>query len=301
MPDANLPPTVPPSITRRFPPLPIDELVALIRSYPNCDVSSKKAIISRLVGVHPTLNLEWGPGWRFRRARKLRADERPDHVDGLIWRKDVSAALGRANPAGYQVLYVADRIDTALLETHITDDPAVISEFSVQQGRTVRIASIGELMQIQRTGRGFLSGDSSEALSSMLNACEPNEAKSLIITDAFLHECLTSHDDYDISSHVALCVFEKNQQVSVIAYSSRQHAGALCFVVRVDDFWKNWCLVAVRHIQAQHLACGMYRLREPTWVDGIFTDGRLRWSDQRLAENERAELRPPFTPEPISS
>ncbi|WP_275194568.1 RES family NAD+ phosphorylase [Bradyrhizobium sp. CSA207] len=222
--------------------------------------------------------------------------ERPDHVAGLIWRKDAPAALGRANPAGYQVLYLADRIDTALQETHIVDDAVVISEFSIQHHHSVRIAPIGEFMQIQRTGRGFLSGEYSGAVSSMLNACEPTEAKSLIITDAFLYECLTAHDDYEISSHVALCVFEKNPQVSTVAYTSRRHTGALCFAVKVDEFWRNWCLVAVRQAQAQHLACGMYRLGEVMGVDGILADGTLLWSDQGLAENERPELEPPFTP-----
>jgi hypothetical protein len=65
-------------------------------------------------------------------------------MNGLIWHKDVPATLGRANPAGYRVLYLADRIDTALKETHIADDPAVVSEFSIREHHNVRIAPIGE-------------------------------------------------------------------------------------------------------------------------------------------------------------
>ena len=150
---------MPPTITQQFPPLPLDELVALIRNFADRDIGEKKSTIARLVDVHPTFNVNWGPGWRFRRARKLSGSKRPDHVDGLIWHKDAPAKLGRANPAGYRVLYMADRVDTALKETHIADDPVVISEFSIREHHSVRIAPIGEFMQIQRTGHGFLSGD----------------------------------------------------------------------------------------------------------------------------------------------
>lgn len=113
---------MPRTITQQFPPLPLDELAALIRNFADRDIGEKKSTIARLVEAHPTFNVNWGPGWRFRRARNLSGSKRPDHVDGLIWHKDAPATLGRANPAGYRVLYLADRIDTALRETHIADD-----------------------------------------------------------------------------------------------------------------------------------------------------------------------------------
>jgi RES domain-containing protein len=238
-----------------------------------------------------------GPGWRFRRVRKVSKSERPGFVEGLIWRSDAPAALGRANPAGYQVLYLADRVDTALAETHVVDEAVVVSEFSIQHHRSVRIAPVGELMQIQRTGSGFLSGEHSEVVGSMLNVCGIEEGKSLVITDTFLHECLTSHDNYEISSHVAMCLFEKHPMLSVVAYTSRRQAGALCFAVKVEDFWQNWSLVAVRHARAQHLARGVFRLSEITGVTGIHRNGTLVWGDSELSENMLPELRPPFSPQ----
>jgi hypothetical protein len=102
----------------------------------------------------------------------------------------------------------------------------VVSEFSIREHRNVRIAPIGEFTQIQRTGHGFLSGDGSQLVSSMLNACDIEQSRSLIITDTFLHECLTGHDNYEISSHVAMCAFEKHPEISVVAYTKRIIADA---------------------------------------------------------------------------
>lgn len=68
---------------------------------------------------------------------------------------------------------------------------------------------VGELAQIQRTGRGFLAGDPSSVLSDMINACDRDEAKALLITDAFLLERLTNRgDDYELSSCVPKSIFD---------------------------------------------------------------------------------------------
>lgn len=128
------------SITQNSPPLPLASLVASINSFPNMDSAEKLAFLTRLVTAHVTLSLAWGPGWTFRRCRRLNSELPPGTVDDLIWRKDVAAALGRANPAGFDVLYVSDRQDTALCEARVTNDRVVISEFAIQQGHSVRVA-----------------------------------------------------------------------------------------------------------------------------------------------------------------
>ncbi|WP_312808424.1 RES domain-containing protein [Agrobacterium cavarae] len=161
---------MPLTITEAHPPLPLDDLTALISAFPAMTPVEKRAAIERLVAVHPTINMAWGPGWRYRRCRKLEPGDVPGTVDQLIWRKTAPAQLGRANPAGFQVLYLADRQDTALEEARVVDHPVVIADFVIQDGRQIRVAPIGELAQIQRTGRGFLSGGTSSVVSGMLNA-----------------------------------------------------------------------------------------------------------------------------------
>lgn len=288
---------MPPTITQAYPPLPLDELTAAIANLPSASTSKKTALISRLVEVHPILSLRWGPGWRYRRARLLGPTEIPATVDEIIWRTGTPAALGRANAAGFQVLYLADRADTAFCEVKANDSPALLAEFSILATQNVLLAPVGELAQIQRTGRGYLSGDCSSIISKMLNACTLDEAKSLLITDSFLLECLTNvDDDYELSSCVAMKIFDKLPSISAIAYPSRRRFGALNFAVRTEDFWAKWGVRAVRRGRAVHLAQGYYKFTDIRHVTGVMAGGFLKWGADVDVENSAVHLDPPWTP-----
>ena len=270
-----------PTITQKYPPIPLADLTQMISSFSAQPLPEKKAIVKRLVAVHPVCSVDWGPGWKYRRARVLQSQEVPATVDEVIWRKGAPAALGRANPAGFQVLYLADRVETALREVHADDDSIMLGEFVILPGRSVRIAPVGELASIQRTGRGYFSGEAVSMINDFLNACQREDALSLLITDSFLLDCLTNtDDDYELSSSVAMAIFEKQPAISVIAFPSRRQVGAVNLAVRVERFWDNWGLVSVKHARAVHLAQGYYRLSETRHVDGITVDGALRWREQ---------------------
>lgn len=287
----------PPTITRAHPPLPLGELTDLIKDFHGAATSRKQETIRRLVAAHPILNLKWGPEWRYRRARLLRDDEVPETVDEVIWRKGVPASLGRANPAGFQVLYLADRVETALSEVRAVDQSAMIAEFVILPGRQIHLAPIGELARIQRTGRGYLSGSASSGINDLLNACDLDEAKSLLITDAFLFECLTNpDDDYELSSSVVMAIYDKNPAISAVAYASRRQLGAINFAVRIERFWEDWGLISVRRGRATHLALGYYRFDDIRHADGIMKSGRLVWNDEPQVEQSVALLDPPWTP-----
>src|SRR5207248_3341605 len=126
--------------------------------------SKQQTLINRLVSVHPTLNLHWGPGWKFKRARRLKPDEWLQTVSDIIWRTEPSPQTGRANAAGVPMMYLADRRDTALREGRVDSSYAAIAEFEIRPKCSVYIAPVGELAQIARSGRGFLSGDVSATL-----------------------------------------------------------------------------------------------------------------------------------------
>ena len=286
------------TITERHPPLPLAETVDLIRRFGALRGGAQEAIIRRFVEVHPVLCYDWGGGWRYRRARTLQPGERPGNVSELIWRADVPARLGRANPAGFRVLYLADRRDTALSEVRVSDDHVAITEFTVRPGQSLRVAPVGELTQVQRTGRGFLAGDASSAINDMINACGPEAGRSMLITDAFLLECLTNRDDdYALSSKVASAIFEKLPDISAVAYPSRRHLGAMNFAVRVDRVWDSWGIISVRRGQAAHLAMGHYALSDVRHVTGIYTDGELQWDETPHNDADSAiQLDPPWWP-----
>ncbi len=285
------------TVTEEFPPVPLDELAASIRDFPLLEVRDKQALIRRLVNRHPILCLQWGSGWRYRRARKLRVAAPPRTVEDLIWRKDGRATLGRANPAGFSVLYLADRPNTSFCEIRAIDDEVLLAEFEILSSRSIRVAPIGELECIQKSGRGYLTGDSSSCVTELLNACNHNDAMALLVTDSFLRECLLNGDDnYEISSSVAISIFDKLPSVSAIAYPSMRAFGAINFAVRADRFWDSWGISAVRCGRAIHVGQGYYQLKNTRDVVGITTDGQLEWSADMGTENSLCLLRPLWTP-----
>ncbi|GAB4062400.1 RES domain-containing protein [Uliginosibacterium sediminicola] len=290
-----------PTITEQFPPLPLDGLIAEIAAFSTYTLDEKRAFIRRLVQVHPALNLDMNlTGRYFRRARKLEeSDPLPNNVDEVIWRKDVPARLGRANTEGFSVLYLAIHTDTAFSET-LAGTPdrqgrMVIADFAIQPGASIRVLPIGALHIVQRTGKGFF-GESQKALNDMVNACDRTAAKSLLIADAFLFECLAKEDDYSVSSCVAMSIFNKLPSISAIAYPSKRQRFAINFAVRTDSFWDGWGLHAVRCGQAKHLAQGYFSFTPDNHVVGITAAGNFQWQEDLPTEGMRLPLEPLWTP-----
>ena len=285
-------------MVERFPPLALDEVVARIRAFEGTDGAGQRDTIRRFVSAHPVLCYEWGGSWRYRRVRAIDPEHRPNHVAELIWRADAPAALGRANAAGFTVLYLADRRDTAISETRTEEGDVVLTEFTIRPGRSMRVAPIGEMAQIQRTGRGHLAGDASASINDLLNACDLQGCRSMLLVDAFLFECLTNReDDYERSSAVAMAIYDKLPDLHAVAFSSRRQSGAINFAVRADRVWEAWGIVSVREAHARHLAMGYYELSGVRHVNGITTAGDLMW-DEVIEENEQAIalLDPPWYP-----
>lgn len=287
---------IPPTITQAYPPLDLDELVSGINRFPYMSLDGKRIFIDRLVNIHPALNLEWGPGHHFRRARKLDIGALPEAVADVIWPNDGSAELGRGNPEGVRRLYLADRQDTALCEARVKNGWVVIARFDIRPGHSAFIYPIGEINQIARTGRGFLTGGASDEVSRRINACPLREQRSLVLTDAFIYEQMVGHDEYEISSHIATAIFNKRPNLSAIAYSSRRHEGALNLVVRTETFWENWGLLSVKRAYARHLALGFYELGQITHVEGIYNSGKFRWEEHADSDEAHLFLDPPFFP-----
>ena len=270
------------AITERFPPLPLDDVVARIRQFPTADLATRAETIRAFVTAHPIICYDWGGDWRYLRARGIETGQIPDNVSDLIWRADSSAQLGRANPAGFTVLYLADRRDTALSEIRLSEGEVVLTEFRILAKRAARVAPIGEMSTIQRTGRGFLAGTETAIVNDLINACALGAARSMLIIDAFLLSCLANlDDDYSLSSSVALAVFEKLPDLAAVVFPSRQQPGAVNFAIRQDAVWRDWGIVSVQAGHARHLAMGYYEMSSVRHVTGITNAGDLMW-DPRL-------------------
>lgn len=289
-----------PTLIEQFPPPPLDEVIARIASFNTDDRLARRETIHRLVETHAVLAYRWGGGWRFRRARRITGQQPPADVGGLIWREGLPVPIGRANAAGFQVLYLADRCDTALSEVRARDDQVIVTEFQIRPGKSILVAPIGELSQIHRTGRGILTSKAAKEITGMLNACDLDGGRSMLIVDAFLLDCLSNRDDdYERSSAVAMAVFDKLPAVAAVAFPSRRQPGAVNFAVRADTLWDSWGITGVQEARATHLAMGYYRLRQASHVSGITNAGALVWSEDLPEDVESVMLLdPPWHPPP---
>ncbi len=285
------------TITEAYPPLPIKYLISRIKEFKRANLDLQHEIIYELTKTHPIFNVDFTKGSVFRRARIIGEGEYPELVQDLLWRPDGVSSVGRANPEGYPVLYVADRSETAFAETHIERSFVLLSELQIRENAKCRIAPIGEFNRVQRTGRGFLCGDLSSTINDMLNGCSLDEAKSLLITDAFLLECLVDDDfPYALSSFVAKSIFEKNRDISAIAYPSVRQNGAINFAIKTEDFWKSWGVVGARRMKVYHLACGYYETSLTEHVMGVDEGGKLIWERGLVDDKYSYPLVPPWHP-----
>ena len=50
----------------------------------------------------------------------------------------------------------------------------------------VQVAPVGEMAQVQRSGREVLTSEAALAITGMPNPCNPVEARTMLIADAFL-------------------------------------------------------------------------------------------------------------------
>lgn len=196
------------------------------------------------------------------------------------------------------MLYLADRRDTELSEVRASDDQVVVTDFRIRRGRSVQVAPVGEMAQVQRSGRGILTSEAAPAITGMLNACDPDEARTILIVDAFLLRCIAETDrDYARSSTVAMAILDKLPDVDAIVFPSRRQHGAVNFAVRADRLWDSWGITAVQDARARHLAMGHYRLTQARHVVGISTSGELVWSDDPPDDVESIMLLdPPWHP-----
>ncbi|ELA4569496.1 RES domain-containing protein [Salmonella enterica] len=286
------------TITEKFPPLPVDELVTGINKSPQYDMAMKKEFLAKLIKYHPLLSVDWGKNSSYYRARHMGNEASPiDHVSEILCPPKEIRSYGRIDSDENEILYIASSKNTALNELKKKDNNFnyyAIATFHIY--KNLKILPIGELSHIQTTGRGLLTGNVSNAVNDLLNACDPDEAIRLLITDKFLSESLMG-SDYNITSYVATCIFEKQKNISAISYPSKQLPGGVNFAIKNNVVWNHFGINAVRYAQVRHLACGYFEERNTRHVKGITQRGKLIWDENHADDEYYAyPLEPLWTP-----
>lgn len=198
------------------------------------------------------------------------------------------ASVGRANSSGKPILYLADRIETALSEIRLQQGHVITANFQIQANKVCQILPIGEMLSIQRTGKSRFVPDAGP-INDIINACEHEDAQSYLITDSFLHEILVNDKaPYQISSYLCDALYKKYPSVTVIAYPSAQLNAAINYAVKTDDFWNVWGVSGISKFNGEHLVQGVYKVTQRKNVIKIYDNDQLAWGnfleDQRITD-----------------
>lgn len=287
------------TITQRHPPPPWDDAARRIREFKDAAPKRRLEIIKWCVENSTPINVDWGQNWTYSRARAYeKLDNRPKNVSDLIWPPDQYASSGRVNHKGKPLMYVGDREGTALSEIIMKDGYAVVSEYQITHKKGVRIIPIGEFTAIHRTGRGPFLQNHSDVITGMINACDYQEAQSMLLIDSFLADTMANTDaNYNETTYLAETMFRKIPKATAIAYPSVKRRGGMNIAAKTIGFWDNWSFVGAYFASYDAPGAGSYKALSRTCVNGVYANGRLRWAEEDA--NIRVKIRiDPFKPHP---
>ena len=164
--------------------------------------------LTPLFDAYSVISIELTRGTVFWRAR-IAQDQPWISIKEMGYPKKELVRRGRLNDERSPCFYAATRENTALAEIDAkAGDFVQIAGFRVKLETPIRIAVIGELHHIQKTGYLRLTGiDPELSLNRYINSLGKEHGESLLYIDAFLAHLLADVDagqnDYMLSRAVA--------------------------------------------------------------------------------------------------
>jgi hypothetical protein len=243
----------------------------------------KLEILTQLIEQHTFINLDWGPGFTYKRARPIPPEQVLTSYTESLWPSADRASAGRANSEGKAVMYLADTSETAFSEIRLSGGHVLLSQFQIRSGVSFRLLPLGERF-LASTSRGglLLRGEPLQMLRNAINEQDFDECRRDIIIDSFLHQTLCADvHPYEISSHICSEIFRFRPYISGIAYPSMRRPGSVNFAVQTESFWTFWGIFSVSRFDTTPLAQGFFEISNRANVERIDTDGTLVWSSDK--------------------
>lgn len=257
-----------------------DELFAAIRAE-----TAEHAIRSLLVELlvdYKFLSMQLGRGSVFWRGRPIESKPFDDAYELSYPPKEV-ARVGRLNDRGSPILYASTREETVLHELEANaGDLVQFLGFRVKEDKSIRLAAIGEMFHVYRTGYlKTLGRDPDNAISQILNSLGHERGRRIVYIDAFLANLLAGPaakaDGYIHTRVIGQIALERSHADGLFYPSVREGLGMnLAILPEVFDD-------AVFPVRAHVMRVGQHRefgvieydvLQEAANMDDA---GRLAW------------------------
>lgn len=193
------------------------------------------------------------------------------------------AKLGRLNDENTPCLYAATREETALLEIGAKENDLVqLVGFRAKLETPIRIAVIGELLHVHKTGYLRLTGsDPGRSMNRYLNSQGVERGRRLLYIDAFLSHLLADaeakNSGYIRSRAVASMVY-RNTDIDGIMFPSIRDALGMNIALRPTPADLKTHAVCCLHVRVTRVrAFGFIEYEVIGEAERVTTDGMFAW------------------------
>ena len=231
---------------------------------------------------YEVINVELNRGFVFWRARFT--DERPwATVAQMGYPPAACAKPGRLNDENTPCLYAATREETALQEIEAKEGDLVqLVGFRAKLETPVRIAVIGELLHVQKTGYLRIVGsDPGRSMSRYLNSQGIDRGRRLLYIDAFLSHLLADaeakNNGYVRSRSIASMIY-RNAEIDGIMFPSVRDTLGMNICLQpgpVDSKIHAICCLHVRVTRVRSFGFIEYEVIEE--AEQVIADGKFSW------------------------
>lgn len=258
-----------------------DRLFAQVR-----DESSASAIchaLQPLLDSYEVLNIELGRSAVFWRARFAGAQPW-ESVKEMSYPPLANARPGRLNDENTPCLYAATHGETALLEIGVKENDVVqLVGFRAKLETPIRIAVIGELLHVHKTGHLRLTGhDPTRSIHRYLNSLGIKRGQALLYIDAFLAHLLADAEAKNsgyVRSRALASMIYRNPDIDGIMFPSVQDPLGMNLALRPAPSDSKLHPVCCWHLTVNRIrAFGFIEYDVTGEAEQIAADGKFVWA-----------------------
>ncbi len=241
--------------------------------------------LTPLFDYYEVINIELNRGWVFWRARSTEGHPWAA-VAEMGYPPPEIAKRNRLSDESMPSLYAATRLETALLEIDAKEQDLVqLVCFMAKLEIPIRIAVIGELQHVERTGYLRLIGrDPDRSMIRFLNSKGLEVGRRLLYIDAFLAHLLADpeaqNSDYVRSRAVAAMIY-RNKDIDGIMFPSVRDQLGMNLVLRAMAFDSKMQPVCCLHTKVTRIrSFGFIEYKVLTEAESLSPDGSMFvWRD----------------------
>lgn len=235
-----------------------------------------------LFSVYEVISIELTRGTIFWRAR-IAQDQPWTSITEMGYPPKEHVTHGRLNDKHSPCFYAATRDNTALAEIGVNEgDYAQIAGFRVKLETPIRVAVVGELYHVQKTGYLRLTGtDPGLSINRHINSLDMEHARCLLYIDAFLAHLLADpnagQSNYTLSRAVASMIY-RNTEIDGINFPSVRDTHGMNLALKPVAFDAKVHPVCCMHTRIHKLHLfGFVDYEVLQDVERITDDGTLVW------------------------